>query len=173
MKNKQLYILSALFLGACAAPTSSLDLSSEQIDKTGYLFYQNSSVNLHISELKDKLLLPAEEYAVPDYINLLPNAKREYRSGHHMGVDFSSPMNYPIRAAFGGVVVRSNAHQKDVDIDTYNYFLDLSSRVGKTPDDIYNFILLGRSIVIDHGYDITDKYRAITVYSHLSSISEG
>ena len=87
--------------------------------------------------------------------------------------DFSSPMNYPIRAAYGGVVVRSNAHQEDVDIDTYNYFLDLSSKIGKTPDDIYNFILLGRSVVIDHGYNITDKYRAITVYSHLSSIAEG
>ena len=173
MKNKYSYILSALFLGACAAPTSNLDLSSNQIDKTGYLFYQNSEINLHISELKNKLVLPAEEYRVPDYINLLPNAKRDYRSGYHMGVDFSSPMNYPIRAAFDGVVVRSNSYQKDVDIDTYNYFLNLSSQIGKTPDDIYNFILLGKSVVIDHGYNITDKYRAITVYSHLSSITEG
>jgi|TARA_A100001234_G_scaffold118812_1_gene104264 murein DD-endopeptidase MepM/ murein hydrolase activator NlpD len=173
MKNRNLYILSALFLGACAAPTSSIELASNQIDKTGYLFYQNSDINLHISELKNKLVLPAEEYSVPDYINLLPNAKRDYRSGYHMGVDFSSPMNYPIRAAFDGVVVRSNAYQQDVDIDTYNYFLSLSSQVGKTPDDIYNFILLGKSVVIDHGYNITDKYRAITVYSHLSSITEG
>ena len=60
-----------------------------------------------------------------------------------------------------------------MDIDTDNYFLNLSSQVGKTPDDIYNFILLGKSVVIDHGYNITDKYRAITVYSHLSSIREG
>ena len=173
MKNRNLYILSALFLGACAAPTSSVELSSNQIDKTGYLFYQNSDINLHITELKNKLVLPAEEYGVPNYINLLPNAKRDYRSGYHMGVDFSSPMNYPIRAVFDGVVVRSNAYQQDVDIDTYNYFLNLSSKVGKTPDDIYNFILLGKSVVIDHGYNITEKYRAITVYSHLSSISEG
>ena len=27
--------------------------------------------------------------------------------------------------------------------------------------------------MIDHGYDITDKFRTITVYSHLSSITEG
>ena len=173
MKNKYLYILNALFLSACAAPSSSLDLSSDEVDKTGYLFYQNSDINLHISELKNKLVLPAQEYGVPSYINLLPNAKRDYRSGHHMGVDFSSPMNYPIRAAYDGVVVRSNAHQKDVDIDTYNYFLNLSSQVGKTPDDIYNFILLGKSVVIDHGYNITDKFRTITVYSHLSTITEG
>ena len=173
MKNKYLYILSALFLGACAAPTSSLEISGDQVDKTGYLFYLDSDINLHISELKNKLVLPTEEYDVPDYINLLPNARRDYRSGYHMGVDFSSPMNYPIRAAYDGVVVRSNAYQQDVDIDTYNYFLNLSSKVGKTPDDIYHFILLGKSVVIDHGYSITDKYRTITVYSHLSSITEG
>ena len=173
MKNKNLYILSILFFGACAAPKSNLEISEGSVDKTGYLFYQNNSVNLHISEIKNKLILPAEEYAVPDYINLLPNAKREYRSGYHMGVDFSSPMNYPIRAAYGGIVVRSNSHQEDVDIETYEYFLNLSKKVGKTPNDIYNFILLGKSVVIDHGYNITDKYRTITVYSHLSSITEG
>ena len=174
MKNKNLYTtFCLLFLGACAAPTSSIEHSKGSIDKSGYLFYYNEEVNLHISELKDKLILPAEEYTVPSYTNLLPNAKREYRSGHHMGVDFSSPMNYPIKAAYGGVVVRSNAYQEDVDIDTYRYFLDLSAKVGKTPDDIYNFILLGKSIVIDHGYSITNKYRSITVYSHLSSITQG
>ena len=54
MKNKQLYLLNALFLSACAAPTSSLDLANQQIDKTGYIFYQNSEINLHISELKDR-----------------------------------------------------------------------------------------------------------------------
>ena len=43
----------------------------------------------------------------------------------------------------------------------------------ETIQDIYDFILLGKSIVIDHGYDITDKFRTITVYSHLSSITEG
>ena len=173
MKNKYIYILNVLFLGACAAPTSSFEPSSKQVDKKGYLFYQNNDINLHISEIKNKLVLPAEEYGVPDYVNLLPNAKRDYRSGYHMGIDFSSPMNYPIRAAFDGIIVRSNADQQDVDIETYNYFLDLTSQVGKTPDDIYNFILLGKSIIIDHGYNITDKYRAITVYSHLSSIAEG
>ncbi len=173
MKNKYLYILNVLFLGACAAPSSNLELLDSQADKTGYLFYINSDINLHMSELKDKLVFPAKGYGVPDNLNLLPNAKRAYRSGYHMGVDFSSPMNYPIRAVYGGIIVRSNAHQQDVDINTYNYFLNLSSLLDKTPDDIYNFILLGKSIIIDHGYNITDKYRTITVYSHLDSISEG
>ena len=87
-----------------------------------------------------------------------------------MGVDFSAPLNYPIRAVFDGVIVRSNQYQEDVDIDTYKTFLEMSAKVGKTPDDIYHFILLGKSVVIDHGYSITDKFRTITVYSHLSSI---
>jgi len=173
MKTRYLYMFILLFLGGCAAPTSNLSVPSELLDKEGYLFYQNEKVFLHVSELKDKLILPAEEYLVPDYLNLLPNARRDYRSGYHVGIDFSAPLNYPIRASYAGVIIRSNAHQQDVDIETYNSFLDMAAQVGKTPDDIYNFILLGRSVVIDHGYSITDKYRAITVYSHLSSIVDG
>lgn len=167
MKIKYLYIISIIFLGACAVPSSSNDILNE---KNRYLFYFNEEIYLHEEELKSKLLLPAEGYTVPEYLNLLPNAKREYRSGQHMGVDFSAPLNYPIRAVFDGVVVRSNQFQEDVDIDTYKTFLEMSAKVGKTPDDIYHFILLGKSVVIDHGYSITDKFRTITVYSHLSSI---
>jgi murein DD-endopeptidase MepM/ murein hydrolase activator NlpD len=89
-----------------------------------------------------------------------------------MGIDFSAPLNYPINAVYDGIVIRSNNMQQDVDIDTYNLFLETSSRLGKTPEDIYNFILLGKSVIIDHGYAITSKYRSITVYSHLSSIPE-
>ena len=172
MKIKHLYIASIVFLGACAAPTSSYDLLNEKKDKDGYIFYQNEQTYLHVDDLKDKLILPAEGYVVPEYLNLLPNAKREYRSGHHMGVDFSAPFNHPIRAVYGGVIVRSNGYQKDVDIDTYNSFLEISAKVGKTPEDIYNFILLGKSVVIDHGYSLTTKFRTITVYSHLSSIPD-
>ena len=167
MKIKYLYIISIIFLVACAAPTSSSDILNE---KNRYLFYFNEEIYLHEEELKSKLLLPAEGYTVPEYLNLLPNAKREYRSGQHMGVDFSAPLNYPIRAVFDGVIVRSNQFQEDVDIDTYKTFLEMSAKVGKTPDDIYHFILLGKSVVIDHGFSITDKFRTITVYSHLSSI---
>ena len=167
MKIKYLYIISIIFLVACAAPTSSSDILNE---KNRYLFYFNEEIYLHEEELKSKLLLPAEGYTVPEYLNLLPNAKREYRSGQHMGVDFSAPLNYPIRAVFDGVVVRSNQFQEDVDIDTYKTFLEISAKVGRTPDDIYHFILLGKSVVIDHGYLITNKFRTITVYSHLSSI---
>ena len=77
MNNKNIYILCVLFLGACAAPTSSLEISEDAIDKSGFLFYHNDKVNLHISELKDKLILPAEEYTVPvSYTHLTLPTKR-------------------------------------------------------------------------------------------------
>ena len=172
MKNKKILAIITLFLSACATPTASLATNSLEVDKTGYLFYQNEDHFLRADELSIKLLLPAKDYVVPTYLNLLPNANREYRSGYHMGIDFSAPLNYPINAVYDGIVIRSNNMQQDVDIDTYNLFLETSSRLGKTPEDIYNFILLGKSVIIDHGYAITSKYRSITVYSHLSSIPE-
>ena len=81
-------------------------------------------------------------------------------------------MDYPIHAVYDGIVVRSNNMYEDVDVDTYNSFLATTTELGKTPEDIYNYILLGKSVIIDHGYAITSKYRSITVYSHLSSIPE-
>ena len=75
-------------------------------------------------------------------------------------------------AVSDGIVVRSNPQHIDVDIDTYNAFLATSDALNKTPEDIYNYILLGRSVVIDHGYTITSKFRTITVYAHLLSIPE-
>ena len=55
MKIKHLYIASIVFLGACAAPTSSYDLLNEKKDKDGYIFYQNEQTYLHVDDLKDKL----------------------------------------------------------------------------------------------------------------------
>lgn len=172
IKNKKILTIIALCLGACAAPTASFTVDETVVDKTGYLFYQNADEYLRVDELKVKLSLPAKDYAVPTYLNLLPNAKRGYRSGHHLGVDFSAPMDYPIHAVYDGIVVRSNNMYEDVDADTYNSFLATTTELGKTPEDIYNYILLGKSVIIDHGYAITSKYRSITVYSHLSSIPE-
>ena len=140
MKNKKILTIIVLCLGACAAPTASLSIDEPVSDKSGYLFYQNEDEYLLVDELKVKLSLPAQDYVVPSYLNLLPNAKREYRSGYHLGIDFSAPMGYPIRAVYDGIVVRSNNEHEDVDIDVYNNFLATSSTIGKTPEDIYNYI---------------------------------
>ncbi|MEC7918700.1 MAG: M23 family metallopeptidase [Candidatus Neomarinimicrobiota bacterium] len=167
------YIALTLFLGACTAPTTSINLETTTPSTDGFLFYVDDNINLHSSELLQKIKLPSEDYVVPSILNLLPNAKREYRAGTHEGIDFSIPLNAPVMAVAGGIVVRSNPQHVDVDIDTYNAFLATSAGLNKTPDDIYNYILLGKSVVIDHGYTITSKFRTISVYAHLSSIPEG
>ena len=44
--------------------------------------------------------------------------------------------------------------------------------VGHTPSDIFNNVLLGKSIIIDHGFNLVPGFRAISIYAHLSSINE-
>ena len=159
-------------LSACAAPTASIapEISTP---KKGFLFYIDEDVNLHTDELLQTIQLPSQNYSVPEYSNLLPNALREYRAGIHEGIDFPTPLNTPIMAVSSGIVVRSNPTHSDVDIDTYKAFLETTQKLSKTPDDIYNYILLGKSIIIDHGYTIVPNFRTISVYAHLSSIAEG
>lgn len=171
MRNS-VYILIMVVLSACAAPTASIapEISTP---KNGFLFYIDEGVNLHTDELLQTIQLPSQNYSVPEYSNLLPNALREYRAGIHEGIDFPTPLNTPIMAVSSGIVVRSNPTHSDVDIDTYKAFLETTQKLSKTPDDIYNYILLGKSIIIDHGYTIVPNFRTISVYAHLSSIAEG
>ena len=171
MRNS-VYILIMVVLNACAAPTASIapEISTP---KNGFLFYIDEGVNLHTDELLQTIQLPSQNYSVPEYSNLLPNALREYRAGIHEGIDFPTPLNTPIMAVSSGIVVRSNPTHSDVDIDTYKAFLETTQKLSKTPDDIYNYILLGKSIIIDHGYTIVPTFRTISVYAHLSSITEG
>ena len=171
MRNS-IYILIMVVLSACAAPTASIapEISTP---KNGFLFYIDEGVNLHTDELLQTIQLPSQNYSVPEYSNLLPNALREYRAGIHEGIDFPTPLNTPIMAVSSGIVVRSNPTHSDVDIDTYKAFLETTQKLSKTPDDIYNYILLGKSIIIDHGYTIVPNFRTISVYAHLSSIAEG
>ena len=169
-KNISFSLILFLLIG-CAVPTSSIN--SELTPKNEYLFYINEEINLHASELLQTIQLPSKDYPVPEHLNLLPNALREYRSGSHHGIDFAIPLNGPIMAVSGGIIVRSNPTHSDVDIDTYNAFLETTQELSKTPEDIYHYILLGKSIVIDHGYSIAPNFRTISVYAHLSSIAEG
>ena len=171
MYKKNLFPLIIFLLIGCAVPTSSIN--SELTPKNEYLFYINEEINLHASELLQTIQLPSKDYPVPEHLNLLPNALREYRSGSHHGIDFAIPLNGPIMAVSGGIIVRSNPTHSDVDIDTYNAFLETTQELSKTPEDIYHYILLGKSIVIDHGYSIAPNFRTISVYAHLSSIADG
>ena len=67
------YIGLTLLLGACAAPTASIELESELLSpKESFLFYVDENTSLHRSELLTTIQLPSKDYLVPSILNLLP-----------------------------------------------------------------------------------------------------
>ena len=117
-----------------------------------------------------KLLLPCKNVPVPKRTMRLPNAPRSYRNGIHRGIDFFANWGTPVRAVAPGVVVRSDQYYKEIPADFRVDMLKTSAKVGNTPSDIFNNILLGKSIFLDHGFDLIPGFRSITIYAHLSHI---
>ena len=119
-----------------------------------------------------KLVLPCEGVKVPKRTMRLPNAPRDYRNGIHRGIDFFANWGTPVRAVADGIVIRSDLHYKEVPADFREGMLEASSKVGNTPSDIFNSILLGKAIFLDHGFNLIPGFRVITIYAHLSHIKE-
>ena len=119
-----------------------------------------------------RLLLPCEGIPVPKRTMRLPNAPRSYRNGIHKGIDFFASWGTPIRTVASGVVVRADQNYKEVPADFREDMLRASSNVGNTPSDIFNNILLGKSVFIDHGFDLVPGFRVISIYAHLSHINK-
>ena len=118
-----------------------------------------------------KLILPCENIPVPKRTMRLPNAPRNYRNGIHRGIDFFANWGTPIRAVAEGVVIRSDLHYEEVSPSFRESVLNSSARVGKTPSDIFNNILLGQSVFLDHGFNLIPGFRVISIYAHLSHIN--
>jgi len=117
-----------------------------------------------------KLLLPVAKLKVPTRASRLPNAPRAYRSGIHRGIDFFSNWGTPIRAVADGVIIRSDLNYKEVPANFRVKMLNNASQLKRTPSDIFNELLLGQAVIIDHGFDLFIGFRSITIYAHLSSI---
>ena len=117
-----------------------------------------------------KLILPCENVPVPKRTMRLPNAPRRYRNGIHRGIDFFANWGTPISAVASGVVVRADHNYREVPADFRVDMLKASAKVGKTPSDIFNNILLGKSVFLDHGFELVPGFRTITIYAHLSHI---
>jgi len=118
------------------------------------------------------ILLPCENVKIPKRTMRLPNAPRDYRNGIHRGVDFFANWGTPVRAVADGIIVRSDKNYKEVPASFRENLLEASSRVGNTPSDIFNNVLLGKAVFIDHGFDLVKGFRCITIYAHLSNINK-
>ena len=116
------------------------------------------------------LSLPCYKVPVPKRSMRLPNAPRSYRNGTHRGVDFFANWGTPVRSVADGVIVRSDQNYEEVPADFRENLLQSTTKVGSTPSDIFNRVLLGKSVFIDHGFDLIPGFRTISIYAHLSHI---
>ena len=101
-----------------------------------------------------RLQLPCDNVLPPKRTMRLPNAPRDYRSGTHRGIDFFANWGTPVKVVSDGIVLRADHGHEEVPADFRVNMLSASARVGNTPSDIFNSILLGRAIFLDHGFDL-------------------
>ena len=120
-----------------------------------------------------KLSLPCYDIPVPKRTMRLPNAPRSYRNGTHRGIDFFANWGTPVRSVADGIVIRSDQNFQEVPANFRENLLKSTTKVGHTPSDIFNNILLGKSVFLDHGFDLISGFRTISIYAHLSHIEEG
>ena len=119
-----------------------------------------------------KLVLPCENVKVPKRAMRLPNAPRDYRNGVHKGIDFFANWGTPVRAVAEGTVIRSDLFYEEVPAEFRENMLESSAKVGNTPSDIFNSILLGKAVFLDHGFNLVPGFRVISIYAHLSHIDK-
>lgn len=119
-----------------------------------------------------KLVLPCENVKVPKRAMRLPNAPRDYRNGVHKGIDFFANWGTPVRAVAEGTVIRSDLFYEEVPAEFRENMLESSAKVGNTPSDIFNSILLGKAVFLDHGFNLVPGFRVISIYAHLSHIEK-
>ena len=127
-----------------------------------------------LNDLKSmKLLVPCENVSVPKQQLLLPNAPRAYRHGTHRGIDFYVNWGTPVRAVADGVITRAEHGYQEMSADFRLDVLDDAKIMGRTPSDVFEHLLLGQAVYIDHGFDLVPGYRAVTIYAHMSHINSG
>ena len=74
-------------LSACAAPTTSIDIESEQAPiKRKFFILCRMKQQTYISHelLRSNSVYPLKIMLFHQYLNLLPNAKREYQIWYHI-----------------------------------------------------------------------------------------
>ena len=168
MKNR--IIIIVFFAIFSCAPNNNLEILQESYELKLFNTFENKSPKYE--DVKEKILFPIKGVVLTNQSNLLPNAERKYRNGIHEGIDIVVPFMTPVFASLDGIIVVANTEYKDIDIESYNNFLKTTDRMKKTPKDIYNHILLGKHIIIDHGFDYLPGYRTTSTYAHLEKIND-
>ena len=134
-----------------------------------YLFDKDGKVP-DFSKITNQIILPIDGLSFPKRASRLPNAPRSYRSGTHRGIDFFSNWGTPVRSVADGIIIRSDISYKEMPADFRIEMLKRASLINRTPSDIFNELLLGQAVIIDHGLELFPGYRSISIYAHLSSI---
>ena len=88
------------------------------------------------------------------------------------GLIFFANWGTDIRAVAPGLVVRADHNYKEYPADFRVKMLRSSGTVGHTPSDIFNSVLLGRAVFLDHGFDLIPGFRTISIYAHMSNIDK-
>jgi murein DD-endopeptidase MepM/ murein hydrolase activator NlpD len=70
----------------------------------------------------------------------------------------------------GGIVIRADQHYEEVPSDFRKKLLAEAKQLGHTPSDVFEHILVGQSVYIDHGFDLVPGYRTVSIYAHLSHV---
>ncbi|MDP7025623.1 MAG: M23 family metallopeptidase [Candidatus Marinimicrobia bacterium] len=135
------------------------------------VFPGTSSSSVDFSYLSDlQLLYPCKGVPLPEESWLLPNASRSYRHGIHRGIDFVANYGSEIRAVASGTVIRADHHFQEFNPNFREQLLAEAATIGRTPSDVFNNILVGQSVIIDHGTEMVPGKRLISLYAHLSHI---
>ena len=167
-----IYLLSWELI-VCQVPESTYNTPLHVLSKIKTEIYQEPKELLDFNQdwvMSLKLLLPCDGVQVPKRTMRLPNAPRKYRNGTHRGIDFFANWGTPVKAVADGIVVRSDNFFNEVPANFREDMLDASEKVGHTPSDIFNSVLLGKTVFLDHGFELVSGFRAITIYAHLSHI---
>ena len=117
-------------------------------------------------------LYPCEEVNVPNKASRLPNAPREYRKGIHRGIDFFVNWGTPVRVVADGTILRADHGFEEISPEFRSFLLKSATNINRTPSDVFEHILLGKTIIIDHGLNLIPGFRVITLYAHLSHINK-
>ena len=166
-----LFCIQILFGQDFENPNSSPIHVLSKITKKDEVIVPSNSFNQEwVKDLK--LLLPCKNVNLPKKSSRLPNAPRNYRNGTHRGIDFFASWGTDIRAVAPGLVVRADHNYKEYPADFRVKMLRSSGTVGHTPSDIFNSVLLGRAVFLDHGFDLIPGFRTISIYAHMSSIDK-